>query len=63
MGFKELVGTGPLPLPRWLIYTKGVIILLSVIILALAAYAISIHGGFSYYYSSGVAGYLIFLVC
>ena len=63
MGFKELVATGPLPLPRWLIFTKGVIILFSVVILALAAYAISIHGGYYYYYSSGVAGFLIFLVC
>lgn len=62
MGAKGLVAQGPPLLPKWIFYTKITIILLAVVVLALAAYAISIHGGYSYYYSSGVTGFLIFLV-
>ncbi|RYP61778.1 hypothetical protein DL771_010000 [Monosporascus sp. 5C6A] len=61
MGSKGLVDKGPPQLPKWILYTKGAIILLSVLILALAAYALSVHGGYSYYYSSGAPGFLIFL--
>ncbi|RYP09275.1 hypothetical protein DL765_008500 [Monosporascus sp. GIB2] len=61
MGSKGLVVKGPPQLPGWILYTKGAIILLSVLILALAAYALSFHGGYSYYYSSGAPGFLIFL--
>ncbi|ORY65183.1 uncharacterized protein BCR38DRAFT_340942 [Pseudomassariella vexata] len=63
MGAQGLTGRGPAPVPSWLIFVKDAIILLSVIILALSAYAISLYGSYySYYYSSGVPGYLIFLV-
>lgn len=63
MGVKGLTAQGAPPLlPKWLFFTKVAIILLSVIVLGLAACAISIHGGYSYYYSSGVPGFLIFLV-
>ncbi|RYP09291.1 hypothetical protein DL764_001338 [Monosporascus ibericus] len=61
MGSKGLVAKGPPQLPGWVLYTKGAIILLSILILALAAYALSVHGGYSYYYSSGAPGFLIFL--
>ncbi|RYO75157.1 hypothetical protein DL766_005210 [Monosporascus sp. MC13-8B] len=61
MGSKGLAVKGPPQLPRWILYTKGATILLSVLILALAAYALSVHGGYSYYYSSGAPGFLIFL--
>jgi hypothetical protein len=57
-----LTAPGVPPLPKWLLYVKIAIVVLSVIILALAAYALSLYGGFGiYYYSSGAPGFLIFL--
>ncbi|KAI0132606.1 hypothetical protein BJ170DRAFT_254808 [Xylariales sp. AK1849] len=61
MGFKGLIARGVPPLPKWLLWVKIAIIVLSVIILALAAYALSLYSGY-YYYSGGAPGYLIFLV-
>jgi hypothetical protein len=62
MGARGLLAHGVPPMPQWLIFVKGAIIVLSLIILALSAYAISLTGSYTYYYSSGVPGYLIFLV-
>ncbi|KAI0468686.1 hypothetical protein F4859DRAFT_524209 [Xylaria cf. heliscus] len=44
--------------PKFFIYIIGLIILLSVVILALAAYAQSLSG--NYFYQSGVPGFLLF---
>jgi hypothetical protein len=43
---------------------KGVIVFFSLVILALAAYAISLTGGYGgyYYYGSGAPGFMIFIV-
>lgn len=61
MGAKGLVAVGiPPALPRWLLYVQGAIMVLSIIVLALSAYAISLLGD-GYYYG-GAPGYLIFLV-
>ncbi|KAI0597060.1 hypothetical protein F4775DRAFT_273751 [Biscogniauxia sp. FL1348] len=57
-----LVSRGPPPLPRYVLYLEAATILLSIIILALAAYGISLYGNANYYYSSGVPGFLIFVV-
>lgn len=60
---RGLTAKGVPPQPSWLLILKGVIIVLSLIILALAAYAISVVGSFySYYYGTGAAGYMIFIV-
>lgn len=57
MGGKGLIATGAPPEPAWLLYIKGAIIVLSLIILALSAYALSaiIDGG--------APGFTIFAVC
>jgi hypothetical protein len=65
MGASGLAAVGVPALPPWLIFVKAVIIVLSLVVLALSAYALSLYGGYYYYgvyYSSGVPGYLIFLV-
>ncbi|KAH8680963.1 hypothetical protein BX600DRAFT_428937 [Xylariales sp. PMI_506] len=59
MGAQGLISQGVPPLPRWLLFVKGAIILLSVIVLALAAYAMSLYSGLLIY-SGGAPGYLIF---
>ncbi|KAM0810526.1 hypothetical protein AB5N19_10875 [Seiridium cardinale] len=61
MGVRGLMAVGPPQTPAWLLIIKGVILLLSVIVLALSAYALSLYNNY-YYYSGGAAGYLIFLV-
>jgi hypothetical protein len=61
MTAKGLIARGVPTLPKWYLYVIGTIILLSVIILALAAYAQSLSG--NYFYESGVSGFLIFVVC
>jgi hypothetical protein len=62
MGARGLTAPGVPPLPAWLLYIKGAIFLLSIIILALSAYAISLYNGLlTFYYSSGAPGFLIFL--
>jgi len=61
MAAKGLVARGVPTLPKWYIYIVGAIILLSLIILALAAYAQSLSG--DYFYDSGVSGFFIFVVC
>lgn len=61
MGIRGLVAVGNLPLPKWLLIVKCVIIFLSVIILALSAYALSLSGTY-YRYTGGAPGFLIFLV-
>lgn len=62
MAISGLTAPGVPPQPKWLIFTKGAIILLAVIVLALAAYALSLYGDYSYYYSAGAPGYLLFVV-
>lgn len=61
MGVKGLLAVGNPPVPKWLLIVKGVIILLSIIVLALSAYALSLSRQY-YYYGGGAPGYLIFLV-
>ncbi|ETS83146.1 hypothetical protein PFICI_05022 [Pestalotiopsis fici W106-1] len=61
MGAKGLIAVGiPPALPRWLLYVQGAIIVLSVIILALSAYALSLFSGYGYS-PGGAPGYMIFL--
>lgn len=55
-----IVVRGAPPFPRFMFYVKATLIILSVAILALAAYATSIEDDI--YSSSGVPEYLIFLV-
>ena len=59
---RGLTGKGVPPQPTWLVIIKGVIIVLSLIILGLAAYAISLTGGYTGYYGSGAPGFMIFIV-
>ncbi|KAK8042487.1 hypothetical protein PG994_012970 [Apiospora phragmitis] len=61
MAISEITAPGVPPQPKWLIFIKGAIILLAVVILALAAYALSLFGDLSYYYSAGAPGYLLFV--
>ncbi|KAI8623869.1 hypothetical protein F5Y19DRAFT_344773 [Xylariaceae sp. FL1651] len=60
MAAKGLIARGVPHLPGFFIYITGSIILLSIIVLALAAYAQSLSGNSSYYYDSGVSGFLLF---
>ncbi|KAI0879419.1 hypothetical protein GGS24DRAFT_439412 [Hypoxylon argillaceum] len=60
MSMGGLVARGVPVLPNFFIYIVGLILLLSVIILALAAYAESLSG--NYYYESGVPPVLLFVV-
>lgn len=60
MSARGLVARGVPALPKIFTYIVVLIILLSVIILGLAAYAESLSG--TYYYESGVPGFLIFVV-
>lgn len=62
MAISGLVAPGVSPQPKWLIFVKGAIILLPAVILALAAYALSLYGDIAYYYSAGASGYLLFVV-
>ncbi|KAI0164983.1 hypothetical protein GGR57DRAFT_514826 [Xylariaceae sp. FL1272] len=61
MALKGLLARGAPRLPKYFLYIEGAIILLSVIVLALAAYALSLSGRSSYYYDSGIPGFLIFV--
>lgn len=65
MGAQGLIAVGVPPQAFWLLYVKIAILVLSLIILALAAWVISIFGGYAGYYgaygSSGPAGFDIFL--
>lgn len=60
MSARGLVVRGVPALPKAFVYVVGLIILLSIIILALAAYAESLSG--DYFYDSGVPGFLLFIV-
>ena len=62
MALSGLTAQGVPPQPKWLIFIKGAIILLAAVILALAAYALSLYSDISYYYSAGAPGYLLFVV-
>ncbi len=62
MAVSGLLDRGVPPFPRYLLYIKGGILFLSVIVLILAAYSTSVQGDVPAEYSSGVPGYLIFLV-
>ncbi|KAK7958474.1 hypothetical protein PG988_013322 [Apiospora saccharicola] len=61
MALSGLTAQGVPPQPKWLIFIKGAIILLAAVILALAAYALSLYSDISYYYSAGAPGYLLFV--
>jgi hypothetical protein len=56
MGAQGLLGKGVPPQPLWLLYIKIAILVLSLIILALAAWNLSLFGGYSAYYGGGGAG-------
>lgn len=58
---RGLVTRGVPTLPKGFNYLIVLIILLSIIILGLAAHAEALSG--SYYYESSVPGFLIFVVC
>lgn len=62
--FKGVMAHGPpATQPRFLFFLKIAIIVLSVVVLALAAYAISLYGNYSsYYVGAGAPGLLIFTV-
>jgi hypothetical protein len=57
-----LTATGVPPMPRWLLYLRIGIIVLSLGVLIAAAYNVSVSGSGYYYYglTSGPAGFLIF---
>ena len=57
-----LTAKGVPPQPAFLFYIKIAILVLSVIILALAAWVLSLVGGYIGY-GAGGAGYMIFVVC
>ncbi|KAI1122616.1 hypothetical protein F5Y10DRAFT_71267 [Nemania abortiva] len=59
MSARGLFARGVPPFPKFFTYIVGLIILLSIIILSLAAYAESLSG--NYYYESGVPGFLLFV--
>ncbi|KAK8080382.1 hypothetical protein PG997_008200 [Apiospora hydei] len=61
MALSGLTAPGVPPQPKWLLFIKGAIVLLAAVILALAAYAASLYGDLSYYYSAGAPGYLLFV--
>jgi hypothetical protein len=62
MQTQGLMQKGVPPMPSWLFFIKIAILVLSLIILALAAWSISIFGSYTgvYYYGSGSGGLLIF---
>ncbi len=55
-----LTQTGVPPQPRFMFFIKIAILVLSLVILALAAYSISLFGGYAYY-GTGAGGLLIFV--
>ncbi|KAI0135115.1 hypothetical protein F4814DRAFT_454454 [Daldinia grandis] len=55
-----LIARGAPTFPKFLLYTKATIVLLSTIVLVLASYAVSIQDS-SLHYNSGVSEYLVFL--
>ncbi|KAI0021612.1 hypothetical protein F4780DRAFT_272391 [Xylariomycetidae sp. FL0641] len=59
-GSEGFMARGVPPFPPYLLFIKATIILLSIIILGLAAYELSLYGD-SYYSTTGVPGFLIFL--
>jgi len=65
MSAQGLTKTGVPPQPLWLLYIKIAIIVLAVIVLALAAWAQSMVGGYGGYFTNytGVPGMDIFVVC
>lgn len=64
MGAQGLIARGVPPQPLWLLYIKIAILVLSLIVLGLGAWAVSLTGGgyYGYYYSSGAGGMVIFVV-
>lgn len=64
MGIQGLVERGVPPQPPFVIYIRYAILVLSLICLALGAWAVSISGGsYGYIYSGGAGGLIIFVVC
>jgi hypothetical protein len=62
MGGQGLVAVGVPPAPVWLLYVKIAILVLSLIVLALGAYSLSLYGGYGYYVGGGAGGLDIFIV-
>ncbi|KAI5866810.1 hypothetical protein GGS23DRAFT_290241 [Durotheca rogersii] len=62
MAVSAFAARGVPPYPKFIPYMRGVLILISIVILGLAAYAISVNGEAPSGHSSGVPGYLLFLV-
>jgi len=61
---RGLTAKGVPPHPRWLLYIKITILVLSLIVLALAAYSLSLFGQYAGVIGgTGAGGYLIFVVC
>ena len=63
MSANGLVAKGVPPQPLWLLYIKIAILVLSLILLAMGAWAVSIFGsdGYGYAYSGGAGGMVIFV--
>jgi hypothetical protein len=56
MGAQGLIAVGVPPQPLWLLYIKIAILVFSLIVLAIAAYALSLN-------PYGAGGFNIFVVC
>lgn len=65
MSGQGLIAKGVPPQPLWLLYIKIAILVLSLILLALAAWAISLIEGYTGVAGSGsgAGGLVIFVVC
>ena len=61
MGAQGLIAVGVPPQPLWLLYVKIGILVLSLVVLALSAYAISLDGS-AYAGYAGAGGMDIFIV-
>jgi polyferredoxin len=62
MGASGLIKSGVPPQPLWLLYIKIAIIVLSVVILGLSAWELSLFSGATWLGSAGAGGLLIFVV-
>lgn len=63
MSARGLTAKGVTPQPHWLLFVKIAILVLSLVVLALAAYSLSLFGSYEGLIGgTGVGGYLIFVV-
>ena len=63
MGASGLMARGPPASPAWVMYMKYAILGLSLICLAMGAWAASLLSGAGVIYSGGAGGLVIFVVC